>query len=1356
MKNLQILQIGKLSVLFFVVALLATGCGENSSNNKEYSKIIDELDSLTNVWRYQSLDSAFFYSDSTLKVAESALKTDNASKTSENRFLDTLNLGRAYLNHANLYYLCSRFDSSQRYLRKFDHLSKKLEKSIGNNKSLKNEFAYLQMLQNIQQIEIYLRQYNFIDICDLLDSEPLVALHKRKKGWVATYREENKKKYDGFFGTKKWYWAKMAYNIKYATYNFYFDLVDDRQRHLEDCFDALFQLSRVSDSAIIDSVKNFDEPTIFYYYYSLANTYNELATIISADKSDPFYTKQTIDSIWSKVEERVSKKIKRERLGKTDTIPDFYFTEDQNILRSYYNNDIGNEELVKHFYYKACEIYLAQHDSLENRKEKNDYWLANFKQDIAIIKMYINDGRIDSIYGDYLLKSFPVLDTNEEQYLLDSDTLFSTWGGDYIDFFQSGTNKYFLAGYYYFMEDTVTAQNYLNFAQNYLDSATAHNAYSFQLQEMILKIGSDKHPEKYSDSYAVLKNCKDMFKNNRESISQQRIQKDIQNNKEEADVKWKRTKFILLIALPPLIILLIAFLIIKMNKNKLKKKALLKEIHLKEEITKKEIRLEEETLKQEAIEKATDCYKSFVENRKKPDFIENFHKFICRNIFGCKTEQEADKFAVAICYTKQDYNGEDLLEGVYYSEKGKTSNENLNRKGRYHPTGKKPAMFVYKVANGKISDPNKHLPDCNPLILENLDEYTKMGDNFPSDFESVRFSKDAPDEIQSSIFYPIMYEDNVLGIFTVQKTETYNFKNEKLALDIFIQLIAVYLFEEQKSLIALSDTLQTIRQNVNCQKLINKSLPDKISIKEINENDENFTIIDLFNAVYFLLFGTTSEANEEDKFSLTLWLKERKDENKRKWLLEKSQYSQEKIDDAEYVLTEYAIERFGEEKNIQTTIFPLSFKLEDDFTRPALFCYKKNIKNLQQNKHNEVFERRNWKGGKSNLNELINIIDKIKIKNEIAEINAQNIKTIIKEIYAYKKGVGKDIYEACIADRKNYKEIIKKEFGIEIDSDKDTDLNNIKFLLQAQNEGLQTNSLLYYPIISNKEVIGVLSFQHEDQYYFEKTHIEYLKIIADAIGNEIYKDNEKEIEKLTFFTALAAIVNHRSKSHFVTLGGSISRFNYKLSSDSQIKELKDYELYDALASNMFKSHTYLERSFRIFEYVTPKMAKKDFTEFTIDETVKSVKEEIEFKMESKEKLKVFWTNTIIHPIIPQDLKIISNETIFKEIFYNLIFNTIEHGFDKNNTNQKIDVYINVSETNDQYFISYENNGNPINEEERNTVFNLGHSKKTGKSNRLSGVGLFACKYLINDILNGQIDINRKSKNVKFEIIIPKK
>jgi len=478
-----------------LTVLVFSGCGNNKSQSSvnEYTKL-DSLLNKTNNWRYTSLDSAFKYSYMAL---ESVKVLDSIKKNTELPWY-VAKKGNAYLNHANLFYLCDRFDSAQIYNEKYDTLKYKNTKisDFSNpdtchvykkyiTDSMFYEFTYLKMLRDIQQIEMDLRVSNFGTIISSAYEIPLVRLSYQKKDWVERETAKNEKIYGKFYNNTRWRYAKTLYNIKLASYNFHYP-IDNTKGDLTNCFDALFQLSRVSGDTTLYYVNKLDESTFFYYQYALANTYIHLADLIVQDTT--FFRKYVKDLFDNEKENKLK-------------LENFNMTDERKFLDRCYFRKIEIQDIVTHYYDKACQIYFYHYDQLLENNYL--YWRANFMQDLAVLKnrlskIYSDPDSIRQPYKDYLQQKFDQKkDTIDiEKFLIRADSLFDAWGGRYADYYQSSGNKSTLSQFYYskYKNDPIEKRNkndfdnavkYINDAKKLNDNATKAKAYSFEITKEI-------------------------------------------------------------------------------------------------------------------------------------------------------------------------------------------------------------------------------------------------------------------------------------------------------------------------------------------------------------------------------------------------------------------------------------------------------------------------------------------------------------------------------------------------------------------------------------------------------------------------------------------------------------------------------------------------------------------------------------------------------------------------------------------------------------------------------------------------------------------------------------------------------
>lgn len=454
-------------------------------NENVQKTAIDAFIDSTNHYRYISLEKAFHYSYKALNAINKA---------------DTSQLGKIYLNHASLFYLCSRYDSANKYLAQYDDLKISNPYALYSTKHIDektfHEYTYLKMLRDIQQIEIDTRTGNFWEIAKLSADTTLRTLGRHNPLYDHADSSKNKEKYKDFYNSEKWRHAKMLYHIKLATFNFYLDLPDNKETFMENCFVALSQLSRVSDSVTQNSVKKIDESVLYHYKYALANTYLALAKAISADKTNS--VNNFLENFF------------KER----DTL-DFQDNKEKDFLRKYNSDSIKNpQKIAERYYHKADSIYSNTLKELQSR-EKTDsnyiYWTANFLQDLAGFKMTLekNKKEKDSLKKEFtihLINTLSLFTINTEKYLRESDDLFERWGGNqHIDYFQSAGSKCFLAEYYYNNKYKDKAISYLKTAEMLLDSATRHEAFSFQIKYLCYELYNNIDSAKYGREWRQIK-----------------------------------------------------------------------------------------------------------------------------------------------------------------------------------------------------------------------------------------------------------------------------------------------------------------------------------------------------------------------------------------------------------------------------------------------------------------------------------------------------------------------------------------------------------------------------------------------------------------------------------------------------------------------------------------------------------------------------------------------------------------------------------------------------------------------------------------------------------------------------------
>jgi len=1207
------------TVLISILCFLS--CRKQPNNEQKLSnrdEKIDELDSLTYVWRYQDLDTALYYSQKALDYFD---ETKEGGKKIQ-KYLDTLNLGRAYLTHAHLYYLCHNFNKADTLIKNYESIVNLREiyrniKTIDNpynkydyidflkkfsgfkSKSDKDKhfFTYLLMLRNLQKIEIATRLLNFTDISRYLDRPPLIDLHKPKEGWKNANNRKLKKVYREFYESKEWYWAKMFYNIKYATYNYSFEFIDkDSYRHFSDCFDALAQLSRVSYPTIQESVRQFDKAILYNYNYCLANVYSALAQTIG---SVPMLRIPTETP--NPKEEGIIPFLndffkKGEKSNKYSKINHFHFQEDSTFLIHIYNeidtkkdtNDTDDKviriknEIAHYFYQRAFDIYFDQLGLLKN--DPNIYWKANFLQDVAVIKMNLENTGYEEYLKNIFKEKFTDIDIKKN--LHESDFLFKKWCGNHIDYFQLCGSKLYLAEYYLKHNNTVTARSYLDSAKIINNLALSVKYFSIRDDYNIVlnycKIDTSKQHQEEKERLKFI--IETTYKNHRiNNIRQEdhrdRIAKENQKKNDNQKITIK--------LLSSIGVLIGTLIIIFFRKGKKRKEEGTKrkeeeakreeeEIKRKEkEIILKKALLNEMEIKQNA-EDINDCFLIYSKWRKSPDMIKHLFEKIAYTLFNDIekipiSDKGATKYIkgidIGILYVHKEHknkSGEiEKLDGFSYDEYSGIKRYRIEKKD--HPALKiccnKEAIIQDKKKYVEIKENVVHIYNFNEKELKYINE--DGGFILGTSKNNLYYDK-LDDYIHSLLYIPLKDKESgeILGVITFQTIKE-NLDKELENCKALANFIAVSIKGE-------SDDLE----------ILNDSLKD---ISRINYNNFSYSEMQkLFRLVYEYMFGKTTksekekekEKEKEDLFSVTLWLEEEKNEKDIKLIneaiIKKDSYTSPRLrnytDTETKILVEYSYERYinkdGKTEDLTEDKFRNPTYLHDYSTRPALYCFAKSkadIKNMPEKEINiHDFDFSNWKLGK----EERKANGDIKTSDEkIDEVTSDQKKWKGTEYYKYISKLHEE------AKKEDYQDLIIEKY-IE-------NLDRRVFYTGASNKGLVTNSLLFYPIVVGEEkertVKGVLSFQHQKSFYFKDNHRIMLKIIAQLIGismdnAELIQQNDLIMQQNTQYLISEKfrfqLDNHFTKNALLKVGDIIDKKHKDRRYFLQFEELFEY-LVDA-------------------------------------------------------------------------------------------------------------------------------------------------------------------------------------------------
>ena len=123
-------------------------------------------------------------------------------------------------------------------------------------------------------------------------------------------------------------------------------------------------------------------------------------------------------------------------------------------------------------------------------------------------------------------------------------------------------------------------------------------------------------------------------------------------------------------------------------------------------------------------------------------------------------------------------------------------------------------------------------------------------------------------------------------------------------------------------------------------------------------------------------------------------------------------------------------------------------------------------------------------------------------------------------------------------------------------------------------------------------------------------------------------------------------------------------------------------------------------------------------------------------------------NIEIEKNVKDDIEIFAHENEFSQVLLNIITNAKDALVLNNIKNPKIE--INVKKENDKAIITIEDNANGIKEENLNNVFIPYFTTKE----KGTGIGLYMSKIIIEQNMEGKIDVKNSSKGAIFTITLP--
>ena len=116
----------------------------------------------------------------------------------------------------------------------------------------------------------------------------------------------------------------------------------------------------------------------------------------------------------------------------------------------------------------------------------------------------------------------------------------------------------------------------------------------------------------------------------------------------------------------------------------------------------------------------------------------------------------------------------------------------------------------------------------------------------------------------------------------------------------------------------------------------------------------------------------------------------------------------------------------------------------------------------------------------------------------------------------------------------------------------------------------------------------------------------------------------------------------------------------------------------------------------------------------------------------------------------EDFQIVCHKASLWQILFNLIENSIIHGFENMDIGS---IHINVTANNEEVIINYQDNGCGISEEQTSKIFEPFYTSTRNNTNL--GLGLNIINNLITNNLNGRVRLIDSPVGIRYEISIPK-
>lgn len=289
------------------------------------------------------------------------------------------------------------------------------------------------------------------------------------------------------------------------------------------------------------------------------------------------------------------------------------------------------------------------------------------------------------------------------------------------------------------------------------------------------------------------------------------------------------------------------------------------------------------------------------------------------------------------------------------------------------------------------------------------------------------------------------------------------------------------------------------------------------------------------------------------------------------------------------------------------------------------------------------------------------------------------------------------------------------------------------------------NTILFIVVtINSLAIIGVINYYKELKYLAPLSYIiDIIFMLISTTVKNTFEQNELKKAKILLleqsrFSSLGQAIGHIShqwKSPLTKLGTLITLLETVL--EHNIKELNT--TFKNKLPLIKKSIEIMKKS--IDEFSNYYSNKKEVEIFSPIPCIENVLEILSSKIILKK--------VNIHLDIPSNLRIKSFEHIWSNIFLVLVDNSLDAFSEIDDKNKEI--FISFKKYSDKVVISYIDTAGGIKMKPIESVFDYFVSEKeNGKS---SGLGLAVVKMLINDRLNGKINIENFKEGIKFTIVI---